>query len=105
MSPPRCCFRRFFDVVISFSGYLSVFPVWYVCNNRNGGENMMNQLPEKQCRYCGSMDIRVGWQQDALVTFKRNGLLGNRLKIHLCGNCGAILHQCVAEPHRYQQAR
>ena len=66
---------------------------------------MMNQLPEKQCRYCGSMDIRVSWQQDALVTFDRNGLLGNRLKIMLCGNCGSILHQCAAEPHRYQQAR
>lgn len=36
---------------------------------------MMNQLPVRQCQYCGGKDIRVGWQSDALVTFKRNGLL------------------------------
>lgn len=59
---------------------------------------MMNQLPVRQCRYCGGEDIRVGWQSDALVTFKRNGLLGNRIKFLICGNCGAILYQCVAEP-------
>ena len=50
-------------------------------------------------------NIRVGWQSDALVTFKRNGLLGNRIKFLICGNCGAILYQCVAEPHRFPQAR
>ena len=66
---------------------------------------MMNQLPVRQCRYCGGEDIRVGWQQDALVTFKRNGLLGNRIKFLICGNCDAILHQCVAEPHRFPQVR
>ena len=66
---------------------------------------MMNQLPVNQCRFCGGRDIRVGWQSDALVTFKRNGLLGNRIKFLICGNCGAILHQCVAEPHRFPQAR
>lgn len=32
---------------------------------------MMNQLPVRQCQYCGGKDIRVGWQSDALVTFKR----------------------------------
>ena len=42
---------------------------------------------------------------DALVTFKRNGLLGNRIKFLIFGNCGAILYQCVAEPHRFPQAR
>jgi len=31
---------------------------------------MMIQLPVKQCRHCGGEDIRVGWQQGALVTFK-----------------------------------
>lgn len=44
-------------------------------------------------------------QNDALVTFKRNGLLGNRIKFLICGNCGAALYQCVAEPHRFPQAR
>jgi len=66
---------------------------------------MMNQLPVKRCPHCGGEDIRVGWQHDALVTFKRNGLLGNRLKFLICGNCGAILYQCVAEPHRFPQVR
>ena len=58
---------------------------------------MMNQLPVKRCQHCGGEDIRVGWQSDALVTFKRNGLLGNRIKYLICGNCGAILYQCVAQ--------
>ena len=31
--------------------------------------------------------------------------LGNRIKFLICGNCGAILYQCVAEPHRFPQAR
>ena len=66
---------------------------------------MTNHLPVKRRLHCTSEDIRVGWQQDALVTFKRNGLLGNRIKFLICGNCGAILHQCVAEPHRFPQAR
>ena len=66
---------------------------------------MMNQLPVRRCQHCASEDIRVGWQQDALVTFKRHGLLGNRIKFLICGNCGAILYQCVAEPHRFPQAR
>lgn len=66
---------------------------------------MTNQLPVKRCQHCGGEDFRVGWQSDALVTFKRNGLLGNRIKFLICGNCGAILYQCVAEPHRFPQAR
>ena len=38
------------------------------------------QLPVQQCQYCGSTDIGLGWQHgDALVTFKKHGLLGNRL--------------------------
>ena len=52
---------------------------------------MTNQLPVKRCQHCGGEDIRVGWQSDALVTFKRNGLLGNRIKFLICGNCGAVL--------------
>lgn len=66
---------------------------------------MMNQLPVKRCQHCGNEDIRVGWQSDALVTFKRNGLLGNRIKFLIYENCGSILYQCVAEPHRFPQAR
>lgn len=66
---------------------------------------MTNQQPVSCCQHCGSGDIRIGWQHDALVTFKRNGLLGNRIKFLICGKCGAILHQCVAEPHRFPQAR
>ena len=53
---------------------------------------MMNQFPVKRCQHCGGEDIRVGWQSDALVTFKRNGLLGNRIKFLICGNCGAVLY-------------
>ena len=64
---------------------------------------MMNQLPVKRCHHRGGEDILIGWQSDALVTFKRNGLLGNRIKFLICGNCGAILYQCVAEPHRFPQ--
>lgn len=66
---------------------------------------MMNQLPARQCRYCGDEDIRVGWQSDALMIFKRNGLLDNRIKFLICGRCGAVLYQCVAEPHCFPQAR
>lgn len=66
---------------------------------------MMNQLPVKRCQHCTSGDIRVCWQHDALVTFKRNGLLGNRIKFLICGNCGAVLYQCVAESHRFPQVR
>ena len=86
--------------------YLSALPVLCVCKNTETEEaTMMNQLPVTQCRFCGGEDIRVGWQSDALVTFKRNGLLGNRIKFLICGNCGAIRYQCVAEPHRFPQAR
>ena len=66
---------------------------------------MTNQQPVGYCQHCGSGDIRIGWQSDALVPFKRNVLLGNRIKFLICGNCGAILYQCVAEPHRFPQAR
>ena len=61
---------------------------------------MMNLLPVKQCRYCGGEDIRVGWQSDALVTFKRNGLLGNRIKFLICG-----IHRELAEEPMYSFAK
>ena len=103
---PHCWFRRIFAADTSFIGYSSALPVLCVCKNTETEEaTMMNQLPVRQCQYCGGKDIRVGWQSDALVTFKRNGLLGNRIKFLICGNCGAVLYQCVPEPHRFPQAR
>ena len=59
------------------------------------------QLPVTRCVYCGSYDLGIGWQQnEAIVTFRRNGFLGNRLKYVICRNCGAVLYPCVAEPWR-----
>ena len=46
---------------------------------------MTKQIPITRCQYCGSGDIGIGWQHgDALVTFKKHGLLGNRLKYLIC---------------------
>ena len=61
---------------------------------------MMNQLPIKRCHHCGGKDIRVGWQSDALVSFKRNGLLGNRIKFLICG-----IHRELAEEPMYSFAK
>ena len=67
-----------------------------------GDMNMANQLPVKQCQYCGSNDIGMGWQHgEALVTFKKHGMFGNRLRYLICRRCGAVLYQCVAEPHKF----
>ena len=42
---------------------------------------MTKQLPVKQCQYCGGEDIGMGWQHgEALVTFKKHGMFGNRLR-------------------------
>lgn len=42
---------------------------------------MENKLPVTQCQYCGSRDIGEGWQHgEALVTFRKRGLSGNRLR-------------------------
>ena len=60
------------------------------------------QLPVTRCVYCGSYDLGIGWQQnEAIVTFRRNVFLGNRLKYVICRDCGAVLYQCVAEPWRF----
>ena len=65
----------------------------------------MKQLPVQQCPYCGNTEFRVGWQhQEAIVTFKRNGILGNRLKHLICGQCGAVVYSCVAEPQKFPSA-
>ena len=67
---------------------------------------MENKLPVTQCQYCGSRDIGEGWQHgEALVTFRKRGLSGNRLRYLLCRQCGAILYQCVAEPQKYRVYR
>lgn len=61
---------------------------------------MENKLPVTQCQYCGSRDIGEGWQHgEALVTFRKRGLSGNRLRYLLCRQCGAILYrQTVCSP-------
>ena len=68
-------------------------------------EKKQPQIPVTRCAYCGSYDLGIGWQQnEAIVTFRRNGLLGNRLKYVICRNCGAVLYQYVAEPWRFPPA-
>ena len=65
-----------------------------------------NQAPVQRCQYCGSDNLGLGWQHgEALVTYKKHGLLGSRLRYLICRRCGAVLYQCVAEPHRFPQAR
>ena len=34
-----------------------------------------------------------------------NQLPVKRLKFLICGKCGAVLYQCVAEPHKFPQAK
>ena len=66
---------------------------------------MTHQFPVTRCLYCGSEDIGRGCQHgEALVTFRKHGLLGNRLQYLLCRRCGAVLYQCVAEPHKFPSA-
>ena len=65
-----------------------------------------NQLPLRQCRYCGSDDLGLGWQHgEGIVTFKKHGILGNRMRCLNCRRCGAVLSQWVAEPHRFPPIR
>ena len=67
---------------------------------------MMNRLPVRRCQYCGSEDIGMGWQHgEALVTFQKHGLFGNRLQYLICRCCGAVLYQCVAEPRNFPQVK
>ena len=66
----------------------------------------MKQHSIRQCRYCGSDDLGVGWQQDqALITYKRNGIFGNPVKHLICKGCGAILYSCVPAPRKYPSAQ
>ena len=51
-----------------------------------------NQPPIRRCPYCESDDLCQGWQLgEALVTFKKHGLLGNRLRYLICRRCGAVV--------------
>ena len=68
-------------------------------------EEKQPQIPVNHGAWCGSYDLGSGWQQnEAIVTCRRNGLLGNRLKYVICRNCGAVLYQYVAEPWRFPPA-
>ena len=65
-------------------------------------EEGSKRLPIQRCQYCGCEDIGLGWQHgEALVTFKKHGMLGNRLRYLICRRCGAVLYQYVAEPYKY----
>ena len=55
-----------------------------------------NQMPVQRCQYCGSDDLGLGWQHgEALVTYKKHGLLGSRLRYLICRRCGAVVYQWV----------
>lgn len=50
-----------------------------------------NQIPVQRCQYCGSDNLGLGWQHgEALVTYKKHGLLGSRLRYLICRRCGAV---------------
>ena len=54
----------------------------------NSREKKQPPIPVTRCAYCGSYDLEIGWQQnEAIVTFRWNGFLGNRLKYVICRNC------------------
>jgi hypothetical protein len=51
----------------------------------------------------GSVSV---WQHgEGIVTFKKHGILGNRMRCLICRRCGAVLFQWVAEPHRFPPIR
>ena len=59
-----------------------------------------------RCQYCGAADIGLGWQHgEALVTYQKHGLFGSRLRLLICRQCGAVLYQYVAEPHKFSPIR
>ena len=67
-------------------------------------EKKQPRIPVTHCTYCGSYDLGIGWQQnEAIVAFRRNGCLNNRMKYIICWNCRAVLYQCVTEPRRFPQ--
>ena len=63
-----------------------------------------SQIPVQRCQYCGSDDL--GWQHgEALVTYKKHGLPGSRLRYLICRRYGAVVYQWVAEPHKFPPIR
>ena len=71
-------------------------------NQRQKPRDMREQIPIKQCHYCGSNDLGSGWQQDqGLVTYKRSGLFGNPVRHIICRRCGGILYSKVLNAHKY----
>ena len=73
-----------------------------VCCYKGGMTMTANQIPVQRCQYCGSDDLGLGWQHgEALVTYKKHGLLGSRLRYLICRRCGAVVYQWVVEPHKF----
>ena len=74
-----------------------LFPVSVVLcvADKEGVENMTtSQIPVQRCQYCGNDDLGLGWQHgEALVTYKKHGLLGRRLRYLICRRCGAVVYQ------------
>ena len=67
-------------------------------------EEKQPQIPVNHCAWCGSYDLGIDRQQnEAIVAFRRNGCLNNRMKYIICWNCRAVLYQCVTEPRRFPQ--
>lgn len=63
---------------------------------------MEDQIPVRRCPYCGCEDIGMGWQHDeAMVTYKKHGIFGNRLRLYICRRCGSVVYQCVAKPWKF----
>ncbi len=62
---------------------------------------MTNRLPIQRCQYCGCEDIGLGWQHgEALVTFKKHGMLGSDLSPLRCSAlpvCGGALQVSSCE--------
>ena len=81
--------------------------LWYCVLLIGRDKNMMNnQIPVQRCQYCGNDDLGLGWQHgEALVTYKKHGLLGRRLRYLICRRCGAVVYQWVAEPHKFPPIR
>ena len=70
----------------------------------NSSETKQPQIPVNHCAWCVSYDLGIGWQQnEAIVAFRRNGRLNNRMKYIICRNCRAVLYQCVTELRRFPQ--
>ena len=82
--------------------------VWWNCSAEmtEGGSKDDHESTIRQCRYYGSDDLGLGWQHgEGIVTFKKHGILGNRMRCLVCRRCGAVLFQWVAEPHRFPPVR